>query len=92
MGDDLRKSQILIFFFHFFYYIKFFQVIFCSIDFKKQSEHSGLRPGTSSLVYYLLLIRYALYRKRSSCRVADLLSKAKFILLKVVFDKLIFFF
>ena len=27
-----------------------FYVIFCSIDFKRQSEHSGFRPDTSTLV------------------------------------------
>ena len=30
-----------------------FPCFYCSIDLKRQSEHSGLRPDTSSLVQFL---------------------------------------
>ena len=33
-----------------------FPCYYCSTDFKRQSEHSGLRPDTSSLVVFVQLI------------------------------------
>ena len=38
-----------------FYFISFifFMYYCCSINLKRQSEHSGLRPDTSSLVYFI---------------------------------------
>ena len=41
-----RKNFIL------FYYIYFFCYYCCSINFKRQSEHSGTRPDTSSFVCF----------------------------------------
>ena len=53
-GDDFHKKfQILekkIFFFILFYFLEFLKCYYCSINLKRQSEHSGLRPDTSSLV------------------------------------------
>ena len=44
-GDDFHKNyQILDFFFHFYYIL---------LNINRQSEHSGLRPDTSSLVEFL---------------------------------------
>ena len=40
----IKKIQILEFFFHFYYIL---------LNITRQSEHSGLRPDTSSLVIYL---------------------------------------
>ena len=45
--DDFQKNLKI--FFHFISF-SFFMLFFCSIDFKRQSEHSGLRSDTSSLV------------------------------------------
>ena len=44
-----------------FYFILFFSCYYCSINLKRQSEHSGLRPDTSSLV---CLIVFVLFFKR----------------------------
>ena len=33
-----------------FYFVYFFKCYYCSINQKRQSEHSGFRPDTSSLV------------------------------------------
>ena len=43
-------KKILQFFFIFLHLI--FSFYFCFIDLKRQSEHSGLRPDTSSLVIF----------------------------------------
>ena len=43
---------------HSFYFISFHLIFFkyrCSINFERQSEHSGLRPDTSSLLGLYLL-------------------------------------
>ena len=53
-GDDFHKkfqSFFIINFFHCFLYL-IFSSDFCFIDLKRQSEHSGLRPDTSSLVFF----------------------------------------
>ena len=39
--------------FYFSYIQFFFSYYCCSIDLKRQSEHSGLRPDTSSLVSFV---------------------------------------
>ena len=52
-GDDfVKKIQILEFFFSFYFITLTFLCYYCSINLKRQSEHSGLRPDTSSLVYW----------------------------------------
>ena len=38
------------FFFSFYFITINFSCYYCSIDLKRQSEHSGLRPDTSNLV------------------------------------------
>ena len=49
----IKKFQILEKkFFILFYFIYFFKCYYCcSINLKRQSEHLGLRPDTSSLVF-----------------------------------------
>ena len=53
-GMIFAKNLNLFFNFHFFYYSKIFTFpcYYCSIDFKRQSEHSGFCPDTSILVYF----------------------------------------
>ena len=64
MIDFIKKFQILeIFFFIFFYYI-FFLCYYCSINLKRQSEHSGLCPDTSSLVFFFDLLSFIDFVKR----------------------------
>ena len=48
----MKSLQILdfFFFFHFIFFIFIFTCYYCSINLKRQSEHSGLRPDTSNLV------------------------------------------
>ena len=38
--------------FHFFLFFFIFYFYYCFINLNRQSEHSGLRPDTSSLVYF----------------------------------------
>ena len=42
--------------FFLFYFIEFFKCYYCSINLKRQSEYSGLRPDTSSLVSLFMAI------------------------------------
>ena len=56
-GDDFHKKfqfleekKLFILFFLTFYFLMLL-FYYCSINFKRQSEHSGLHPDTSSLVY-----------------------------------------
>ena len=52
-GDDFHKKFHILekkIFFVLFHW--FFKCYYCSINLKRQSEHSGLRPDTSSLVYF----------------------------------------
>ena len=52
-GDDfIKKIQILEFFFHLVLFHLIFRCYYCSTNLKRQSEHSGLRPDTSSPVKY----------------------------------------
>ena len=39
-----------------------FSCYYCSIDLKRQSEHSKFRPDTSSLVFFLKLLRREIFR------------------------------
>ena len=43
---------------HFFLFHLFFECYYCFIDLKRQPEHSGLRPHTSSHVVFILNFRF----------------------------------
>ena len=47
--SNFRKKN---FSFHFFIHL-IFKCYYCSINLKRQSEHSGLHPDTSSLVVFV---------------------------------------
>ena len=49
--SNFRKKK-----FHFILFHLIFLFYYCSINFKRQSEHSGLRPDTSSLVTFIIII------------------------------------
>ena len=61
--SNFRKN----FFFDFVIFHWIFKCYYCSINFKRQSEHSGLRPDTSSLVHFskMKIISYTFFRPKS---------------------------
>ena len=48
----IKKFQILEKKFSFYFITFSFFCYYCTINLKRQSEHSGLRPDTSSLVFF----------------------------------------
>ena len=70
-----KKISNFIFFLIFFYYIYFFHVNFCFIDLNRQSEYSGLRPDTSSLVFIYYPVILAELPNTVACFPDDVLYK-----------------
>ena len=66
-----KKLNSRNFFFHFVLFHLMFPCYYCSIGLAKQSEHSGPRPDTSSLVCFLFksveTVSFQFYKKVRKC-------------------------